>query len=411
MKKLTASLLLALVASAAVAAENNTPPPSFDQLRQQAIKRVDSRKALDLLTAALKTTADPRTQAALLQGMLDGLAGQRNVPAPAGWTEVMTSLTKSGNADVVKRSLRLGQIFGVEAATQQAVATVRDASAATDARRSALQSLVIQRSPEALKLLPSLLTDKVMQVDAIRSYGAIEDEKAPRLMLDRYASLDFQARRAAVETLASRKNYARQLLGAIKDQTVPKQDIPTYLARNLSQLLGEPFDRVFGDVKALSQDKAALFAKYRELLDERRLAHGSEQEGRKIFELVCAACHQIYGQGAQIGPDLTGSNRGDLDYILLNMIDPSADVPDTYKQITIDTKDGQVLTGTLAAEDGQRVVLNAVGQRHTILKSDIRTRAVSKMSMMPEGLLPALSDAQVINLVKYLQTKKQVALP
>lgn len=310
-----------------------------------------------------------------------------------------------------KTLLRLGQIFGVKAATQQAIATVKNTQATADARRSALQSLVTQRSPEVKGLLPSLLNDTALQVDAIRAYGAIEDNKAPQLILNRYASLGFQSKRATVETLASRKNYAQQLLGAIKDETVPKQDIPTYLARNLSQLLGKSFDSAFGKVDSLSQDKAATINRYRKLLNEKRLARGSVHEGRKTFELVCASCHQIYGQGAQIGPDLTGSNRGNIDYILLNMIDPSADVPDAYKSITINTKDGQVLVGTLAAEDGQRVVLNTVGRKLTVLKSDIKSRTVSQLSMMPEGLLPALSDAQVIDLVKYLQTKKQVTLP
>ena len=393
------------------AAAKSVPPPSFDQLRKAAIKRLDSRASLNLLTESLSSTKNAQTQAALLQGMIVGLAGQRNVPAPAGWTQLMASLTKSSNADVVKHSLRLGQIFGVKAATQQAIATVKNTQATADARRSALQSLVTQRSPEVKGLLPSLLNDTALQVDAIRAYGAIEDNKAPRLILNRYASLDFQSKRATVETLASRRNYAQQLLGAIKDKTVPRQDIPTYLARNLSQLLGKSFDRAFGKVDSLSQDKAATINRYRKLLNEKRLARGSVHEGRKTFELVCASCHQIYGMGGQIGPDLTGSNRGNIDYILLNMIDPSADVPDAYKSITINTKDGQVLVGTLAAEDGQRVVLNTVGQKLTVLKSDIKSRTVSQLSMMPEGLLPALSDSQVIDLVKYLQTTRQVTLP
>ncbi len=387
------------------------PAPSFDQLRKAAIKRLDSRSSLNLLTTSLNSTKNPKVQTALMQGMVAGLAGQRNVAPPAGWGQAMANLSKSSDAEVVKLSLRLGQIFGVKEATQQAIAAVRNSKASTDARRSALQSLVTQRSPEVKGLLPRLLNDKSLQVDAIRAYGAIEDENAPRLILKRYASLDFQAKRATVETLASRKNYARQLLAAIRDKSVPKRDIPTYLARNLSQLLGRSFDDAYGKVGALAQDKAKTIDRYRKLLNDQHMANGDASKGRQVFELVCASCHTIYGRGAHIGPDLTGSNRGNIDYILLNMIDPSADVPDAYKSITINTQDGQVLVGTLAAEDGQRIVLNTVGQKLTILKSDIKSRTVSKLSMMPEGLLPALPDSQVVDLVKYLQTKKQVALP
>ena len=93
------------------------------------------------------------------------------------------------------------------------------------------------------------------------------------------------------------------------------------------------------------------------------------------------------------------------------MIDPSADIPDAYKLVTVTTNDGQILAGTLAEEDDQRLVLNMVGQKLTVLKSDIAARNTAPVSMMPEGLLPALQNSQVLDLVKYLQTTKQVDLP
>jgi putative heme-binding domain-containing protein len=130
-----------------------------------------------------------------------------------------------------------------------------------------------------------------------------------------------------------------------------------------------------------------------------------------VFTASCAACHKIYGEGGVLGPDLTGSNRADLDYILLNMIEPSADIPDAYQLVTLHTNDGQVMGGTVAQEDDQRVVLHLVGQTTTVLKSDIAKREVSPMSMMPEGLLPTLQDAQVLDLVNYLRTTEQVDLP
>jgi putative heme-binding domain-containing protein len=320
-------------------------------------------------------------------------------------------LAKSNDSKVRQLTQQLSQVFGDQSAILAALATVRNPSAKDEDRRSALQSLVTLRAPEVKDTLESLLDDKALQVDAIRAYGAIADSRAPKLILDRYIKLNFQGKRAAVETLSSRKEYANELLRALKSKTVPLEDVPIYIARSLSQLLGEHFTAAFGDVQKLTQDKAELIDKYRGLLTDKHMAKADAHKGRATFEMVCAACHQIYGRGGQIGPDLTGSNRGDIDYILLNMIDPSADVPDAYKQLTINTKDGQVLVGTLAAEDGQRLVLNTVGQKLTVLKSDIDTRSMSPLSMMPEGLLPALLDSQVRDLVKYLQTTQQVDLP
>jgi putative heme-binding domain-containing protein len=108
---------------------------------------------------------------------------------------------------------------------------------------------------------------------------------------------------------------------------------------------------------------------------------------------------------------LTGFNRGNTDYLLLNMIDPSADIQDAYKLVIIDTKDGQFLAGTIAQEDGQRVVMNLARQRQAVLKSNIVSRKVSDLSMMPEGTLTGLPDNLALDLVKYLQTTKQVPLP
>ena len=388
-----------------------SPVPSFQELRQRAVKPLDSQRSLELLARRLDVAADASVRLALLEGMLSGLQGSRNVSPPSNWGAAKVSLAKSDNRRVRQLAEQLSQVFGDQAAIQTALATVRDRKGEIMNRRSALQSLVTLRAPELKGILETLLDDSSLQLNAIRAYGAIADSRAPKLILDRYASFDFQGKRAAVETLSSRKEYAKALVHALGNQTVPRSDIPTYIARSLSQLLGDSFTAAFGDVQRLTRDKVQLIDKYRGLLTDKHMAKASVHEGRAVFELVCASCHQIYGRGGQIGPDLTGSNRGDLDYILLNMIDPSADVPDAYKQLTISTKDGQVLVGTLAAEDGQRLELNTVGQKLTVLKSDIESRSMSPLSMMPEGLLPALTDTQVRDLVKYLQTTHQVDLP
>ena len=274
-----------------------------------------------------------------------------------------------------------------------------------------LRSLVTQQNLEVKQVLPQLLDDPLMTIAAIRAFGAINDKRAPKLLLSRYAKWDDAAKRAAVETLAIRKNYAKALLKAIKGGDLPKRDIPAHVARPLSSLLGKEFTNVFGDLDELSKDKAELMARYRKLLTGERLAKADAFKGRLVFAASCAACHKIYGEGGVLGPDLTGSNRADLNYILLNMIEPSADIPEAYQLVTLHTKDGQVLGGTVAQEDDQRVVLNLVGQTNTVLKNDIAKREVSPMSMMPEGLLPTLQDGQVLDLVKYLQTTEQVDLP
>ncbi|MCX8240252.1 MAG: c-type cytochrome [Akkermansiaceae bacterium] len=393
-------------------AADPTPPHAinFNKLRQEQIEPINSLKSLELLSQALANSSDPTVQASILRGMKIGLEGQSDLPAPPNWTEALNQLTGSDKPEIQLLTRSLNQLFGDQDATAYALLHVGNPSSATDIRQSSLAALLVQNHPKLSTLLPQLLKHEIMRIDAIRAYSKFHDPNAPEFLLENYAKFKHDTQQAVIQTLSTRKDYATALLSALKDKTVPKSHIPAYLARSLTDLLGKPFTAIFGDLKQLSEDKEALFAKYKRLLTPAHLAEANSSRGRAVFQTSCAACHLLYQEGGTIGPDLTGSNRADLDYILLNMIDPSADIPDAYKLVTLKTESGQILVGTVMAEDGQRLTLNSVGQTHTVLKTDLISRKTSTTSMMPEGLLPSLPNQQVLDLVKYLQTQKQVPL-
>lgn len=383
----------------------------FQKQRELQVVKLDSGKTLNTLVRLLGEIAEPAVREGLLRGIVRGLEGRRSVAAPKGWSEVSLKLQSASGGEIRSMLQHLDQVFGDKAAVGRAIARLTDTNAPTEGRQSLLSSLVTQQNPQLPKVLPTLLDDPPMRVAAIRAFGAINDSRAPEFILSRYAKWDDAAKRTAIETLAMRKNYATALLTALKDGTLPKEDIPAHVARPLSSMLGSSFTDVFGDLDELSKDKAELMERYTQLLTEKNLGRADASKGRLVFAASCSACHQLYGEGGILGPDLTGSNRADLSYILLNIIEPSADIPEAYQLVTLHTNTGQMLGGTIAQEDDQRVVLNIVGQTTTVLKTDIAKREVSPMSMMPEGILSTLQDQQVLDLVKYLQTTKQVDLP
>jgi putative heme-binding domain-containing protein len=218
-------------------------------------------------------------------------------------------------------------------------------------------------------------------------------------------------KRAVVETLATRKSYAQKLLTAVQQKRVTRDEIPAHVARSLNSLLGQQFVKVFGKVRPVAQNREKLIAKYRKLLTPARIADADASRGRALFKKTCASCHLLYGDGAKIGPDLTGSNRANLDYILLNSVDPSFDVPASYKMVSIVTVKGRVLNGVIAEEDATRVVLKTVEQpRVVILKEDIDIRKILPRSMMPEGQLDKMKQQEVADLIKYLRTTEQVEM-
>ena len=391
------------------ASDRNEAAALFQRLRNGQLDPLNANQSLDLVTGALAKADSDETRASLLRGMKSGLEGQRNVDAPEGWSEISRELSQNPSRDISALTRELGQIFGDKAATQLALERLQNRSAPGPERRAALRSLVAQQNPELSRILPQLLQHPAMQLDAIRAYAGIRVDEGAHQLLTAYPDLAPNLQRAIVETLASRKEYAKPLLTALREGQIDNKAIPTYTARSLSEMLGQPFTDVYGDMNDLSSDKKQLIAEYKKLLTNEAVSKGDIHSGKAIYDRTCSACHVLYGKGGKIGPDLTGSNRAELNYILLNMLDPSGDIPEAYQLVTVTKNDGQIIAGTVSDEDDQRLILNSIGLKNTVLKSDIKERATSPYSMMPEGLLLTLPDKDVIDLVKYLRTSEPVA--
>ncbi len=367
--------------------------------------------SLQLLIRALDQSDDAGVQAALMSGMLSGMEGRGHVSRPTGWQELSSKLGDSDNALVRELSGQLSQVFGDLAAMQKSLAVLQDASGDITMRRAALRSLLALRSEEASATLESLLDEPDLRLDAIRGYAMIENAVGPSILLGRYDDFSPENRRAVIETLASRKPYAMVLLSALRDETISREAIPVHVARSLKDLLGNRFVRVFGEIRSIGADREKQIAKYKKLLSPAAVAAADASRGRAVFKKTCAACHLMYGDGGKVGPDLTGSNRANLDYILLNSVDPSFDVPAGYRMVTVLTADGRLINGVVAEEDDAKLVLKTPEQpRVVIAKSDIEDRKISDKSIMPDGQLDQMKPQEVVDLIKYLRTTEQVEM-
>ena len=130
-----------------------------------------------------------------------------------------------------------------------------------------------------------------------------------------------------------------------------------------------------------------------------------------MFEKSCANCHRLYDAGGTIGPDITCAQRTNLDYLLENMIDPSAAVANDYQMERIETVTGRIVTGLVVAETAQALTLQTVSEKIVIPLAEVDVREKSPLSIMPEGLLTNLSAEEVRDLVAYLSGTQQVPLP
>jgi putative heme-binding domain-containing protein len=132
---------------------------------------------------------------------------------------------------------------------------------------------------------------------------------------------------------------------------------------------------------------------------------GDPYEGRKLFTMSCGLCHQLFGQGGHIGPDLTPYKRDDLDTMLLNVVNPNAEIREGYETYLVKTKDGRTLSGFLADKDSRVVVLRGIdGVNQTLQLDQILEMKSAGLSLMPEGLLNSLKEQQVRDLFAYLRS-------
>ncbi|HZY79870.1 MAG TPA: PVC-type heme-binding CxxCH protein [Cyclobacteriaceae bacterium] len=365
-----------------------------------ARRGVDDNK-LEKLVALIAENG--RNTQLLMSGMLSGMEGRTDFKIPSNWQAVSAKMQKSdGTLKTLASSI--SALFGDTEATQNAFATLRDKGAPVEDRTKALRTLAAQQRNDLVNDVPNLLNEPALRKEAIRAVAAFDNEKLGRALIENYPKYNQEEKAEVILALSSRPRYGAMLTKDIKDKKIPKNEVSPTAARQLLRVVGSGFIEVWGPIEEVPSD-AAAFAKYKKILSTEALAKANVQKGKMLFQQTCGSCHKMFGEGGVIGPDLTGSNRTDPNYILLNVLTPSAEIQDDYRMVVINTRDGRTYTGNVIEENQRQLKLRVVGQDPvTINKSSILSKEVTPMSMMPPGLFQNLTDTEVIDLVSYLKS-------
>jgi putative heme-binding domain-containing protein len=251
--------------------------------------------------------------------------------------------------------------------------------------------------------------------DAIRGLAQYDHADTPKQILNRSKSFGPSERVEMINTLSSRPSFAKALLAAIREKSIAPNEVSAFHARQIrsfdDEALNKELSELWGDVRATADDKKKLIEHLRSELPNDRLAKSDLRAGRAIFQKNCANCHVLYGVGIKIGPDLTGSNRKNLDYLLENMVDPSASVGADFRTVIALLEDGRVVNGVVTATTERTLTLQTVQEPVTLDRKEIASIKQSTTSLMPDGLLQNLSSEQIRDLIGYLMSTDQVALP
>jgi putative heme-binding domain-containing protein len=275
---------------------------------------------------------------------------------------------------------------------------------------------LIDHQPGDLRsICESLLEVRGLTATAARGLALFDDPAVGELLVRSWGKVAGPEKAALAGPLVSRVSFAKILLEEVAAGRIAREEITAFQARQIRALgdvaLSKQLAEVWGDPRKGDGDKAKFIAGFKARLTPGELAKADLGRGRVLYETACASCHKIHGGGGNIGPDLTGSGRGDLDYLLENILDPGAVVSAGYRLHTVTLKDGRVISGILAGQTERTLSLRLPGQEFTIERAEIAKQEVAATSMMPEGLLLGLKAAEVRDLIAYLMQPGQVALP
>jgi putative heme-binding domain-containing protein len=368
--------------------------------------------ALAALIDYAKEAGIAEKQRPVLAGMQEALAGLREFPEPRGWKELYAELEGSGDGDVRTRAEALAVLFGNESAIAALLARTSDASERTEHRVAAIELLARRKLPALAAVLQKLLTDPAVRGAAVRALAAYPDANTPAKILAAYPQLTAIEKTDAVQTLASRAAWANALIDAVEHGKLPRAEVSLLAARQIIALndkkLTERLGRVWGKIQPASKERVALIKKWKGLLKPEAMTAADAKQGRALFTKHCAACHKLYGEGGEVGPDLTGSQRANLDYLLENVLDPSAVVPREFQVANFTLADGRLVSGIVLKETPDGLSVRTANETVTIVKGDIEQRKQTNQSIMPEGLFDALKPEEVRDLVAYLRSSQQI---
>jgi putative heme-binding domain-containing protein len=147
--------------------------------------------------------------------------------------------------------------------------------------------------------------------------------------------------------------------------------------------------------------RAEKFSRYRQLAE----AGGNAERGRQLFATRCLTCHQQGGQGGRIGPALDGLWLTGTEAILRNVLTPNAAMEGGYRAFRVVTRDGRVVQGLLVSQDAEAIVIRQPDTADLRIPArDVAQAGFTGVSIMPEGLLEAMSPEEVSDLFAHLQT-------
>ncbi|WP_020468841.1 PVC-type heme-binding CxxCH protein [Zavarzinella formosa] len=361
----------------------------------------------------MANSADPRL-ATLLDGVNDGFKGRRNLGMPEKWSETMAAVEKTKDARLQAAVSNLAAAFGDPKQLAKLRQSLTNTKLVPAIRLKNLDTLLNAQDKELAPVLRALLDDNALRGAAIRGLAGYDDPAAPAAILAKWKTLNLDERRDAQNTLAARPASAKALLKAIEEKVVSPADVSADVIRSMRNLpdktLAADITRVWGTVRDTPVARQQAMREMKTLLAKPGQPKPDLMLGRALFAKTCQQCHKLFGVGGAVGPDITGSNRANLDYLLENILDPSAVIPKDYMPTVFQLANGRTITGIVKGQNANAVTVQTANEVLVVNIADIDSRKETTVSMMPEDQLKPFKEHEIRSLFAYLQNPAQTSM-
>jgi putative heme-binding domain-containing protein len=385
-------------------------------VRQFVYRRAAVDPALvESLVSVLADSQDENAQTLMVSELRGAAEKLGRIPMPKRWPEVVQKLATS-KQDVVRQAVQFLSIsFGDRSLFPTLRGVVADQTAAPAMRTQAFAALLQGKDDQLADMAIGLLDDPALQKQSLAALAQSDSPKAAPELIARIEKWPADLKGLAAETLVSRPASASLLLAAVQEGRLPRGTITALHVSKIQSLgdasLLEKLNQFWGTIRATPEETLQQIAALKKANGPQKLAALDRSQGRELFAKSCGTCHRLFGEGSEVGPDLTGANRSNIDYLLENILDPNAVVGKDYQTVTVLTADGRVVSGLIREDTAAALVIHDAQKLVTIPRAEIEQISPTKRSLMPEGLLKPLEPEQIGMLLAYLQSTSQVPLP
>ena len=381
------------------------------RIRENIARRIalseQSSNGLESLCTHIATTLDSNTRADVLRGILKGHEGSRRVPMPSAWPNAFSQLRKDKDLTLQQLAIRLALLFQDADALDQLRATANDRNAAIGSRLNAIAALANSKPKGVKNQLVMLLADADVRLAALKGLSTVGDSGSSDAILANYHSYTNLEKQAALDALAARPTSAKTLVTGLEKGLISGQDLTAFTVRQIEThgdpALTEILRKHWGKIRVTPKAQKTEIARHLKALTPELLSKADLANGSQLFKKHCATCHRFFGEGGNVGPDISGTQRNNIKYMLENIVSPNSSVAKDYQMSIIRTTDGRVITGLLESQSNRGVTIVNASGRQSVPADEIEETRLSDVSVMPTGLLDNLTERQVRDLIGFIQ--------